>query len=72
MLRRGRKFVAIEVKSSGGFSDGWCKGLRAFRSIDGFERGVLVYTGKERVRTRDGIDVLPVGEFALALHEGKL
>lgn len=72
VLRRGRKVIGIEVKSSARFSDSWCKGLRAFRHIDGFERGVLVYTGKERMRTRDGIDVMPVTDFAHALHEGKL
>jgi predicted AAA+ superfamily ATPase len=72
VLQRGSRLVAIEVKSTSRFSDGWCKGLRLFRSLPGCDRSLVVYLGKERLRTRDGIDVLPVQDFASMLHEGQI
>jgi predicted AAA+ superfamily ATPase len=72
LFRRGKKYVAIEVKSTPRFSDGLLKGLRAIAALGGVERRLLVYTGRERLRTRDGIDVLPFEAFAKELHAGKV
>ncbi len=72
VLVRGKEIVAIEVKSSSKFSDGMCKGLRAFKVLPGVRRSLLVYTGKDRLKTRDGIEVLPFGEFCATLQAGTL
>jgi len=72
LLRRGKKHVAIEVKSTPRFNEGLLKGLRAIASLGGVERRMLVYAGRERLRTTDGIDVLPFGAFADELHAGKI
>jgi len=72
VLRRGKQFIAIEVKSSAQFSESHCKGLRAFEALPGVRRRILVYTGKDRLRTRDGIEVLPFHTFCDELHDGKI
>jgi predicted AAA+ superfamily ATPase len=72
LLRRGKEFVAIEAKSSPRFADAHCKGLRALAALRGVRRRVLVYAGNERLKTRDGIDVLPFGDFCATVHDGLL
>jgi predicted AAA+ superfamily ATPase len=72
LLRRGKRFVAIEVKSTPRYSNGLLKGLRAIASLAGLERRILVYNGREKLRSVDGIDVLPFGDFARQLHAGKV
>lgn len=72
VLKRGRELTAIEVKASDKFREDSCKGLRAFADLPAVKRRILVYTGKDRLRTRDHIEVLPIADFCEALHEGRL
>jgi predicted AAA+ superfamily ATPase len=72
VLKRGRELIAIEVKASDKFRDGLCKGLRAFAELPAAKRRILVYAGRDRLQTRDGIEVFPLLDFGDALHEGSL
>jgi predicted AAA+ superfamily ATPase len=70
LLRRGREMVAIEVKAGKGFAEGDARGLRAIAELKGLVRRILVYGGSRRLRTRDGIDILPVGGFVEEVERG--
>ncbi len=72
LLRRGKRFLAIEVKSSRRIPDDGLRGLRAVAGLAGLVRRVLVLDSKDRVRTEDGIDVLPLREFFDSLADGSL
>ncbi len=67
LLKRGNEFLAIEVKSTKRFSESLTTGLRAIDELKGLVRRILVYTGEEELRTRDGIEVWPVGTLLEAL-----
>ena len=72
IVQRGRAVIAIEAKGSHRVRDDFFKGLRAITGMKGLRRRIVVYTGSERLRTQDGIEVLPALEFAHILAEGKL
>jgi len=72
LLAQGRQFVAIEVKSGGSFTEGWCKGLRAAAELKGLRRRIIVYPSGPVLRTQDGIEVLPFQDFADLLAAGSL
>ena len=72
LLRRGKKYLAIEVKSSRRIPDDGLRGLRAIGGLGGLVRRLLVLDSKERIRTEDGIDVLPFREFFGSLADGSL
>jgi predicted AAA+ superfamily ATPase len=72
LIRAGRTLIAIEAKAGHRIKDDFFKGLRAVIGLKGLKRRVLVYMGRERLRTADGIEVLPALEFARILAEGKL
>jgi uncharacterized protein len=72
VLRRGREFVAIEVKAQPRFSAVQSAGLRAIGELPRLARRVLVYLGDRRLRTEDGIDVWPLERFAAAVADGSL
>ena len=57
LLRRGKEFVAIEVKSQPRYHTGMLPGLRAVGALGGMVRRILVYGGRRSFRTADGIDV---------------
>ncbi len=57
LLRRGKEFVALEVKSQPRYHTGMLPGLRAVGALAGMVRRILVYGGKRSFRTADGIDV---------------
>jgi predicted AAA+ superfamily ATPase len=71
LVRRGKELTAIEVKSSARLRNEDLLGLEAITPLPGLKRRILVYGGRERLR-RDGVDVLPFGEFARELGERKL
>ena len=64
LVKREDSLVAIEAKSGTRFCEGWCRGLRAVASLDGLCRRIIVYPDGPRLRTDDGIDILPFREFA--------
>ncbi|SPE19110.1 conserved hypothetical protein [Candidatus Sulfotelmatomonas gaucii] len=72
LLRHGRNYLALEVKSSSRFSPGLLSGLRAIGELDRLVRRILVYLGDQRMRTDEGIEVWPLNVFLNAVASGKL
>lgn len=72
LLRRGREFIAIEVKAGRTFAEQAARGLKAVSHVRGIVRRILVYGGERTLRTADGIDVLPVGRFVREVQEATL
>ncbi len=63
LLRRGREFLAVEVKSSPRYSPALTTGLRAIADLPRLVRRVVVFTGPRALTTPEGIDVMPVRRF---------
>jgi uncharacterized protein len=63
LLRRGRELVAIEVKSGRRVGESELRGLRAVGELPQVKRRMVVYRGDRRLKTADGIEILPVAAF---------
>jgi predicted AAA+ superfamily ATPase len=72
VLRRGRDVMAIEVKHQSRFSADLLGGLRAIADLPRLVRRVLIYRGRQALRTEDGIEVWPVERFTRALADQAL
>ncbi len=73
LLLRGAKRIALEVKSSSSRPRGNdLRGLRAIADLEGLERRLLIYRGKNRLLTDDGIEIVPFEFFCELLESGKL
>lgn len=72
LLRRGREFLAIEVKSQDRFQASMAAGLRAIEELRGMARRILVYRGARSLKTEDGIEVWPFERFAATVAAGRL
>ena len=72
LLRRGKEWLAIEVKSGERVGPEDLRGLKAVADLNGLVRRVLVYRGERRMKTTDGVDVWPIGALHQALAEGSL
>lgn len=72
LLRRGREFLAVEVKAQSRFSPPQLGGLRAINELPRLARRILVYLGDRRLRTDDGIDVWPFDDFIEAVARKSL
>lgn len=72
LLKVGDELVAVEAKSSRHVKDDHLRGLRAVADLAGIRRRILVYRGVDRLRTPDGIDVLPALDLANVLASGEL
>jgi predicted AAA+ superfamily ATPase len=72
LLRRGREFVAIEVKAGSSCTAAATRGLRAIVGLKGLVRRILVYGGSQRLELEDGITVLPVVDFIERVRAGRL
>jgi predicted AAA+ superfamily ATPase len=72
LLRRGRDFLAIEVKAQTRFSPQELTGLRAIAELPRMARRLLVYLGDRDLRTEDGIEVWPLERFNAALADASL
>jgi len=70
LLRRGRRYIAIEVKAARRWRPEMAKGLRAIAALPGVERRIVVYQGSQVLRPDPGIEVLPVTQFIAALEQG--
>jgi predicted AAA+ superfamily ATPase len=70
LLRRGRRFIAIEVKATGRWRPDLAKGLRAIAALKGVERRIAVYQGSQRLRPEPGIEVLPFMDFLAEVRRG--
>lgn len=72
LLRRGKEFIAVEVKANERFKPEYAKGLKAIADLPGLRRRILVYTGKRILNHADGIDVLPLRAFCDELTRQRL
>jgi uncharacterized protein len=70
LLRRGRKFVAIEVKASRRWRPEFRKGLCAVAALPAVERRIAVYLGDRALQPEAGIEVWPVHRFLDELARG--
>ena len=72
LLRQGRDFLAIEVKSSTRFDRSMLTGLQAIGDLPRVRRRVLVYLGTQRLKTPEGIEVWPLSVLLAQLAAGTL
>lgn len=72
LLRRGREYLALEIKSTKQLASPHFSGLRAIADLKSVVRRILVYTGARRLETEDGVRVYPVETFVEALAENTL
>jgi predicted AAA+ superfamily ATPase len=72
LLRRGREYLAVEVKSQDRFAMSMAAGLRAIGELRGVTRRVLVYRGARSLKTEDGIEVWPFERFDATVAAGRL
>jgi predicted AAA+ superfamily ATPase len=72
LLRRGKSFIAIEVKSTTHPAPPHFAGLRAIADLSGVKRRVLVHMGERAFNTPEGIEALPVMQFANEVLGGNL
>ena len=74
LLKRGKDFIAIEVKAKPDVSIQDCKGLKAIQELPNVKKRVVVYlrTGAFPRKTQEGVDIWPFDFFLKNLQEGKL
>lgn len=72
LLRRGREYLALEVKAQSRFSTAQLSGLRAIAALPRLARRVLVYLGERRLKTEDGIEVWPLDALLTAIAGNSL
>jgi predicted AAA+ superfamily ATPase len=72
LLQKGRSYLAIEVKTAPRYRRAMSAGLVAIAVLPGLVRRVVVYGGSARLKTEDGIDVLPVSGFFREIENGSL
>ncbi|MBI2616194.1 MAG: DUF4143 domain-containing protein, partial [Gemmatimonadetes bacterium] len=72
LLRRGREYLALEVKSAGRFQPNMASGLRAIGDLPRLVRRLIVYAGQRKLSLEGGIEVWPHATFAAALTSGRL
>lgn len=70
LLRRGRRFIAIEVKAARRWRPDLAKGLKAIAGLKGLERRIAVYMGPQPLSPEPGIEVLPHNTFLEQLQSG--
>ena len=68
LLRRGREFLALEVKSTSRYASGLTTGLRAIAGLPRLARRILVFTGPRGLTTQEGIEVWTVARLLEALE----
>ena len=72
LLLRDGKSIAIEAKASPRVHERDLAGLRAVAPLASLRRRILTYTGPRRMRTPDGIDILPLPDLLDALESDRL
>jgi predicted AAA+ superfamily ATPase len=72
LLRRGKRFIAIEVKSSPRPRDDDRAGLDAIDGLPGLERRIIVYPRSATLRLHGGIEVFDLEAFEALVATGKL
>lgn len=72
LLERAGKHLALEVKSSQRIASSHLSGLRAITELPSVRRRILIYPGKLRRKTEDGIEIWPIDIFVEKLAAGEL
>lgn len=72
LLKRGRQFIAIEVKAAERMRPEYLRGLKAIAPLKGVKRRILIYTGKKILKTPDSIEIIPLKNFLKLLEENEL
>lgn len=72
VVRRGRDYLALEVKHQTRMGPDLLTGLRAIAELPRLVRRIAVYRGRQPLKTQDGIDVWPFDRFADAVGRGDL
>jgi predicted AAA+ superfamily ATPase len=72
LMRQGKSFVAIEVKTTPNPDTRHFAGLRAIADLGGVKRRILVHMGERLFNTADGIEAVPVMHFAQEVLSGRL
>jgi predicted AAA+ superfamily ATPase len=72
LLRLGREYLALEVKTRTRVGPEDLMGLRAIAGLRGLVRRVLLYLGSTRQRTDDGIEVWPLDVWLDVMAAGRL
>ena len=72
LLRLGKDYLAVEVKSQSRYVPNLLTGLHAIAELPRLRRRVLVYGGEQKLRTGDGIDVWPLTTFFDAIAANRL
>ena len=72
LLRRGRDYLALEVKATPRFATPMLAGLRGIGALSRVVRRLLVYRGGRALRTEEGIDFWPVETVPDAVTRDKL
>ena len=72
LLKRGRRLLAIEVKSQPRFSQSFLSGLRAIGELPNVCRRILVYGGTRELKTADGIEVWPIRKLTKTVEQDRL
>lgn len=72
LLRRGRRFTAVEVKATTRPGPADVSGLRAVADLAGLERRILVCLAARPSTTPQGVEVLPAARFAGELAAGRI
>lgn len=71
LLRRGKSFLAIEVKTTANPAPPHFAGLRAIGELGGIRRRILVHMGERAFDTPERIEALPVMQFADEILSGR-
>ena len=72
VMRRGREYLALEVKHQSRTGPELLTGLRAIADLPQLTRRIAVYRGRQTLRTDDGIDVWPFERLVEAVATGTL
>lgn len=72
VLKKGREFVAVEVKAVQRLRPEHLAGLEAIAGLPGLGRRILVYLGRERLTKSGSIEILPFAHFARLLEQREL
>jgi predicted AAA+ superfamily ATPase len=72
VLNRGNDFMAIEVKSGPKVSNQALSGLRAVKDLPRMIRRILLYGGRRKMKSADGVEIWPLDHFLAALASGRL
>ncbi len=72
LLKKGNKFVAIEVKAKKQVFSNDYKGLKAIKDLKGMTKRIVVHLGSHVGKTQEGIDIWSFDFFCEALHKKRI